>query len=301
MKKLLVFGAVMAFAASAMAEKKEINGQWYSFHPLNPNASENAKPVSHEAGGGGGANIAYHGGDTLVAARVVPIFWGSYWGSAPGSTERSTMVGFFEQFGTNPHYGVITQYYDTVYGGTRFIGGVTLTNSGDDWYDSSAPPTNVTDSNVQSEVKKYLTAKGYKAIDSHGVDQAIYEVFIPPTSFSSNGSSGSCGATGGVSLAYCAYHGSFKNTDGKIVKYSIEPYPSCSGCHASVSTSAVLDAQHFACHETREAVTDPVNAWWANSGAEADDKCAWSPAPFIDGGYEYQYEWSNAVRGCVKQ
>jgi len=35
---------------------------------------------------------------------------------------------------------------------------------------------------------------------------------------------------------------------------------------------------------------------------EADDKCAWSPAPFIDPctGYAYQYEWSNANSGCVK-
>jgi len=33
---------------------------------------------------------------------------------------------------------------------------------------------------------------------------------------------------------------------------------------------------------------------------EADDQCAWSPAPFVDGGYGYQYEWSNADSGCVK-
>jgi hypothetical protein len=46
-----------------------------------------------------------------------------------------------------------------------------------------------------------------------------------------------------------------------------------------------------------------VNGWWNSStGAEADDQCAWSPAPFIGtGGYAYQYEWSNAVTGCVKQ
>jgi hypothetical protein len=62
----------------------------------------------------------------------------------------------------------------------------------------------------------------------------------------------------------------------------------------------VQDAQHFACHETREAVSDPVNAWWDSSGNEADDKCAWSPAPFTDGGFGYQYEWSNAAKGCVK-
>ena len=54
--------------------------------------------------------------------------------------------------------------------------------------------------------------------------------------------------------------------------------------------------EHFVCHETREAATDPVNGWWdSRTGEEADDKCAWSPTPFIGtDGYGYQYEWSNA-------
>jgi hypothetical protein len=54
-------------------------------------------------------------------------------------------------------------------------------------------------------------------------------------------------------------------------------------------------------NETREAVTDEdLNAWYDRRGAEADDKCAWSPAPFIDSGFGYQYEWSNAAGGCVR-
>ena len=299
MKKLLVLGAAMAFAASAMAEKKEINGQWYSFHPTKGQAvSHAARPTK-----GGGSNIVYHNGDVLVAARVVPIYWGTYWGSGTGATEAGSMTSFFQQFGTNSHYGVITQYYDTVYGSTRNIGLSTLTQSTDPWYDSTNPgATNVTDAMVRAEVQKYITGHGFKALDSHGVDQAIYEVFIGPAYFSSNGTSGSCGATGGVSLAYCAYHGSFTasyNGTSKTVKYSIEPYPSCSGCHASGFT-VLQDAQHFACHETREAVTDPVSGWWDNRGYEADDKCAWSPAPFVDGGFGYQYEWSNSAGACVK-
>jgi len=50
------------------------------------------------------------------------------------------------------------------------------------------------------------------------------------------------------------------------------------------------------------AVTDPDgDAWYDHRGYQADDKCAWSQAPFIrTGGYGYQWEWSNAARGCVK-
>ena len=156
--------------------------------------------------------------------------------------------------------------------------------------DTSTPPTNVTDAAVQGEVLLYLSSHAFD-------DSTIYEVFIPSSSYSSSGSSTSCG---GPNLAYCAYHGHFSN-GGRDIKYSIEPYPSCSGCHAS-GFNTVQDQEHFVCHETREAVTDPdLNAWFDRRGNEADDKCAWSPAPFIDSnGYGYQYEWSNAVSGCVQ-
>src|SRR5581483_818819 len=192
---------------------------------------------------------------------------------------------FRNQFGTTPEFNVITQYSD---GG----GSINLTNLAagtPDYFDTSTPPTNVTDSAVQGEVLKYL---GIYSYDS----STIYEVFIPSSSYSSDGSSTSCG---GPNLAYCAYHGHFSN-GGRDIKYSIEPYPSCSGCHASGFT-VVQDQEHFVCHETREAVTGPdLNAWYDRRGYEADDKCAWSPAPFIVNGYGYQYEWSNAVSGCVQ-
>ena len=121
---------------------------------------------------------------------------------------------------------------------------------------------------------------------------------IPTTSYSSSGTSTSCG---GPSLSYCAYHGSFTAGATATVKYSIQPYPSCGGCQVS-GWSEVQNQEHFVCHETREAVTDPGERLVGPAaGNEADDKCAWSPTPFIGtGGYCYQYEWSNLVSGCVK-
>jgi hypothetical protein len=78
------------------------------------------------------------------------------------------------------------------------------------------------------------------------------------------------------------------------------PYPSCSGCQWPGWTAA-QNFDHFACHETREAVTDPDGtAWFDRQGNEADDKCAWSPSPFLANGYGYQYEWSNLAGGCVQ-
>jgi hypothetical protein len=230
------------------------------------------------------ANLTYHGGPTITSAKVVLIFWGPNFANAasPDFAYAQNIIAFRNQFGTTPEYNVITQYSG--------IQQANLASGTADWFDTSSPPTNVTDSRVQSEVNAYLSSHTFNS-------STIYEVFIPKTSYSSSGGSTSCG---GPALAYCAYH-SWIGSGSSAKKYSIEPYPSCSGCKVSGWNDS-QNQEHFVCHETREAVTDPTGTgWWDSSGNEADDKCAWSPTPFIGtGGFAYQYEWSNANGGCVK-
>src|SRR5436309_7292933 len=195
----------------------------------------------------------------VVSAKVFFIFWGSSFSNAasPDFAYAQTLQAFRNQFGTTPEYNVITQY-----------SGIQLTNLGSgtaDWFDTSTPPTNVTDSTVQAEVNRYISGHGFNS-------STIYEVVIPKTSYSSSGSSTSCG---GPALAYCAYHGDYSAAAGTVI-YSIQPYPSCSGCKVSGWTD-VQNQEHFFCHETREAAVDPVNGWWDSAtGEEPDDKCAWS-------------------------
>lgn len=278
MKRTLVFFAVLLIALGAFAQ---------NVPETNPNTHHFPVQGWARPGGGGSQNLVYHtGGSVIREAHVVFIFWGI----SISDPYAIALAGFRDQFGTTGEYNVITQYYgQDSFSGYGNIGQSVLGTGADDMYDTN-PPRNVTDSAVQGEVNKYLS--------THAFDpNAVYEVLIPSTSYSSDGSSTSCG---GPSLAYCAYHGHF-SSGGHDVKYAIGPYPSCSGCQSSGFTAA-QNAEHFICHETREAVTDPdLNAWFDRRGNEADDKCAWSPAPFIGtGGFAYQYEWSNANNGCVK-
>jgi hypothetical protein len=241
-------------------------------------------PTNHAVIAKARNTLTNHGGGVLVSAKLVFIFWGPSFANAasPDHAYATTLQAFRNQFGTTGEYNTITQY-----------SGIQLTNLGSgtaDMFDTTTPPTNVTDAIVQGEVNHYLASNAYNS-------STVYEVVIPSSSYSSSGSSTSCG---GPSLAYCAYHGAYSGAPGTVI-YSIEPYPSCSGCQVS-GWSAVQNQEHFVCHETRESVTDPVNGWWnSRSGAEADDECAWSPTPFIGtGGYSYQYEWSNANNACIK-
>jgi hypothetical protein len=284
MKRSLVFFAVLlVISATAFAQNpSELNNKHY-FPPQGA-----ARPS-----GGGGQNLVYHsGGPVIISAHVVDIFWGPSF--APGGADNSyasSLQTYRNNFGGTGEYAVITQYYQNLGSGNQFIQPATLGGGTPDWFDTTTPPTNVTDADVQAEVQRYLdNGNAYNA-------STIYEVFIPSGSYSSSGSSTSCG---GPNLAYCAYHGHFRNAAGQDTKYSIEPWAGCSGC--SSFSNPLFDQEHFVCHETREAVTDEdLNAWYDHRGNEADDKCAWSPAPFFDNGSAYQYEWSNAVSGCVQK
>jgi hypothetical protein len=214
---------------------------------------------------------------------VVFIFWGPSFNNAasPDYSYARTLQAYRNQLGTSSEWAAVREY------------GVWATNLGSgtpDGFNTSTPPTNVTDSTVQAQVNRYLASHAYDS-------STIYEVVLPKTSYSSSGGSTSCG---GPSLAYCAYHGSYSSSPGTVI-YTIQPYPSCSGCQVP-GWLDVQNEERLVFQETVEAVTDPVNGWWDNTtGEECADKCAWSPAPFIGtGGYGYSYVWSNQKNACVR-
>jgi hypothetical protein len=294
---ILLAVAAMSLTPIVLAQKSE------TYNPLPRHFPTKQRFVVEFAGGGSGGSLVYHGGPVLVTAYVVPIYWGPSWGTNGSDSQiSSSLTNFIDGinttsepgFGLTGEYNVITQYYQS---GPVYIMKSNLGAIGGALFDSSAPPTNVTDADVQAEVLKMT--------NNSPRPDTVYEVFLPGSSYSSNGSSTSCG---GPKLTYCAYHGNF-NLNGLDVKYASMPYPSCGGCTSS-GFNTTQNFEHFISHETREAVTDEDgNAWYDRRGYEADDKCAWSPTPFtdsttgtnIDGSaFAYQYEWSNANSACVK-
>jgi cysteine-rich repeat protein len=282
---LIAMALGLRFATPALAERV-----WGDDRPIQIFPTQERQTLAHLVpdvpSQAAAPNLMYSGGPVIHAARVVSIFWGSSWGTdASPSPLAQHIVGFFGQFGTNDEYNVITQYYDT----TGNIGLTNLTTT--HWFDSANPPTRVTDAAVVSEVIDAIT---HSAVGLDG--STVYEVFLPAGSYASvSGLGTSCG---GGNVQFCAYHGNFVYA-GVDIKYASMPYPSCGGCQTLGWTDGE-NFDHFSCHETREAVTDPdLNAWHDGAGNEADDKCAWSPTPFLANGFGYQYEWSNLAGDCV--
>ena len=288
-KKMMVvmFALALSVAAYGDAAKDLNHGR---LHP----AASNSNVDFHAGGAGGAGNLVDHGGEVLTNAKVVYIFWG--WPSSTTDQYVKEIIAYRDDpNGMMKHIGMLAQY--------RSTGSTSLKGTQPDVYDAVPPPaTKVTDTMVMQKV-----ASSCAALAGGCRTDTVYEVFIPAGYYSDDGSGAqSCG---GTNLAYCAYHGNGDNASlSANIKYSIQPYPSCSGCHGRAGWTAWNDQEHFVVHETREAMTDArLNAWWDNAGYEADDKCAWGQnLKFLfdevvgTHTFAYQMEYSNSARGCVK-
>jgi hypothetical protein len=289
-KKTFVVMCAIALAGAAYAAgpSKDLNSGRIHPTPTNEN------PNFHAGGAGGAGKLIDHGGEVLTNAKVVYVFWG--WASSTTDPYIREVISFRDDPNAMmKHIGMLSQY--------RSTGSTSLKGTQPDVFDAVPPPSSkVTDTMVMQKV-----AISCAALAGGCRTDTVYEVVIPSGYYSDDGSGAqSCG---GTNLQYCAYHG---NGDGlslsASIKYSIQPYPGCSGCHGLPSWTAAQDQEHFLVHETREAMTDArLNAWWDAAGYEADDKCAWGQnLKFLftevvgTHTYGYQMEYSNAARGCVK-
>ncbi|HKT40190.1 MAG TPA: hypothetical protein VJR48_17595 [Ktedonobacterales bacterium] len=273
---------------------------------------------------GAGVPLTYHGKGKVMQAQEISyaIFWepsnlqnGNATQVSP--TYNSLLKQYFGDVGGNGLYNNNTQYYQVVSGTKKFI--INKSSFGGAWVDTSAYPASgcsdsatpgncVTDLQIQAEVAKAISTKGWSAGLTH-----MFFVFTSKGEGSCfDGSSTTCAFTD-----YCAYHNYYTNVSGHPVIYANMPYTgtSLAGCGVSKSPNNDFDADstiNVTSHEQMEAVTDPrLNAWYESSGAEIGDKCAWNFGTLsFDGGkanenwnghfYILQQEWDNSTGGCVQ-
>jgi len=224
------------------------------------------------------AGVTCHGGGVIAHPKVVEIFWGPNFANAasPDFTYEQNLIAYRNQLGSTHVWSILTQY------------GVLPSNLAlgtPDWFDTSTPPTNVTDTAVRNKVTAYLASHTFDA-------NTLYEVFLPSSSYSSDGGGTSCG---GPALAYCAYHSTFLRGTSTVL-YTVQPWASCSGCQVTGWTAA-QNEERLVENATAAALT--VNCFDA-TGQGIVDKCAWSPAPFLLNGFGYQYLWSNTANACAR-
>ena len=233
-------------------------------------------------------NLNYGGGPVQHVPKIYLIFWG--WTGANDSTHdpygmASYLVNYANAYGGSNLANVATQYNDN----SGYVTNPHPEYAGA-WYDSSLPPSNYSDSDIQGEAQRAVSHFGYSA-------DANYFV-VTPTGYT----------TSGFGSQWCAYHSTFSGGSGPVA-YTDFPYvpDAGSGCgQGSVNSPGTLDgASIVGGHEITETITDPGagNGWVDSSGAEIGDKCAWTNlqnvAMYGGATFPNQPEWSNAIAGCA--
>jgi hypothetical protein len=265
--------------------------------------------------------LLYHGGPVMTTANTYAIFWvppalqngGATSMSAAYQTVQKNVLADYAGHGldnnnTQYYQGSTTKKYIQNTG--KLAGSYVDTTSypASGCSDSATPGNCITDAQLQTEVEKVMTLKGWTG--------GVTKMFLV---FTSSGE-GSCFDSSNAQCAYtyyCAYHGYFTNTLGQTVIYSNEPYGDTTHCQVPGQPSpngnpAADAASTAATHELTEAITDPqLNAWYDASGNEIGDLCAYNyGANTWDAGlanemwngrfYELQMEYDNHLSGCVQ-
>ena len=179
-------------------------------------------------------------------------------------------------------YSVATQYYDSTgfianqstFGGSFVDTDSFPTNGCDDTYMGHHDPVCLTDQQLQDEIQKVITAKGWK-----DGPNSLFLILTPQNVGSCFDSTappaGECSTN-----SFCAYHSGFAGANQQPVLYANEPYArTIDGCNLGPSPNGDdADATiNTISHEQNEAITDPWgNAWLASSGDEIADICAWN-------------------------
>jgi hypothetical protein len=232
--------------------------------------------------------LTYHNGPVMTKAVAYLIFWLPGTGKLQNGNATS-MSAQYQSIQTNmvkDYFGHSlsnnnTQYYQ-VSGTTKTyisnggsVGGTTIDTasypSPSACTDTLTPGNCITDAQIQSEITKVMTAKGWTGGNNH--------IFLL---FTSSGE-GSCFDSADCAYTeYCAYHGSF-TAGGVNVIYSNQPYGSVSHCQKpntpTPNGNAAADAAATAAsHELTEAITDPIvgTGWYEGAnGQEIGDLCAY--------------------------
>jgi hypothetical protein len=265
--------------------------------------------------------LVYHNGPVIQGSLTTyAIFWvpaklqngGATSMTAHYQLVESNMLRDYEAHGLDNNN---TQYYQVVSNVKQYIqnkgafGGSYVDTDpfpASGCSDSATPGDCITDAQLQTELQKVMTLKGWTG--------GLGKMFLV---FTSSGE-GSCFDSSSSSCAYtdyCAYHSYISGTTPIV--YSNEPFGNTSDCQEPGTPSPNADPQAdtaatAAAHEVTEAVTDPeLDAWYTAGGSEIGDLCAYNYGPntwdsakanqmWNGRYYEIQTMYSNHVLGCVR-
>ena len=207
------------------------------------------------------SKLTNHGGQVITNPTVYVIWYGN-WAQSNGTDTaagQQIVTDFFQSIGGSPYYKMNSTYTGSGITGNVAYGGATTVA-----YPYGA---SLSDANIQTVVSNAITG-GVLPNDANG----IYFVL---TSSDVTASSGFC-------TQYCGWHswGTINGSNHRFafVGNAARCITSCASQSIGPNCNAGVDGMvSVLAHELEEAATDPDgNTWYARTGYENGDDCAWT-------------------------
>lgn len=234
-------------------------------------------------------NVTYFGGALMAHASYSMVYWGPYWTSGIGLSQRKHFTSFVQTVAPSTAFAALfTEYQEPanpiLTGG--FAGEILIPDT---------PGASTSDSSLQGQIRSWITTATLPAPDAN----TVYVILFPPGADVNSGGS-ACGT-------FFGYHGEGPSPDGTFgrYRYIALPYQNCGSDLAVDSPVTIHGMTDTLGHEMSETETDPdvgiLPYGWHDSvlGQEIADICADNSATFGFQNFWMQKIWSDSASTCI--
>ena len=234
-------------------------------------------------------NLTYFGGALMTHASYWMVYWGPYWTSGIGLSQRKHFTSFVQTAAPSTAFaGQFAEYQEP--------GNPILTGSfAGEVLIPTAPAASTTDAGIQSQISAWITTATLPVPDAN----TVFVVLFPAGADVNSGGS-ACGN-------FFGYHNESTSPTGAFgrYRYIVLPYQNCGGDIAVDSPVAIHGMTDTLGHEMSETETDPdvgnlAYGWYdAVLGQEIADICVDDAATFGFQNFWMQKLWSDAAATCI--
>ena len=236
-------------------------------------------------------NVTYNGGLLVAHASYWMVYWGSYWTSGLGLSQRNHFNNFVETVA--PSAGFTGQFAEYQEPGNPILAG---SFAGEKVITSGLSGTSVDDTAITAQISAWILSGVLPVPDAN----TVYVIMTPAGMEVTQNGQSACGN-------FFGYHNDAQAPAGSFgyYRYIVLPYQNCPGDTAADGPVTVNGMTDTLSHEMAETETDPDTTYlilgWIDNGTgnEIADICSDNSATYGYQNFWFQKVWSDAAGTCI--
>ena len=233
-------------------------------------------------------NVTYNGGPLVAHASYWMVYWGSYWTSGLGLSQRNHFNDFVETVAPSSGFtGLFAEYQEPGYPilAASFAGEIAIT--------TGLSGTSVDDTAITAQIGSWILSSVLPVPDAN----TVYVILTPAGMEVTQDGQSACGN-------FFGYHNDAPSPAGSYghYRYIVLPYQNCGADTAADGPVTVNGMTDTLSHEMAEMETDPdSSSGWIDNGTnnEIADICSDNSATYGYQNFWFQKVWSGAAGTCI--